>query len=381
MYSLSSYASMFADATRMTAYASALRQALRPGDVVLEVGTGPGLFAVHAARLGARKVYALDPSPAVTIAREIVHANGVADRVEVMHARLEDVDLPERVDVVISDLRGILPPHGNHFRTVMLARDRDLRPGGTLIPGRDRLHVGIACAPDVYQRFVGRWSGSCLGVELGQGRHAASSTLYKVDPAEVSLVSDDAIWATLDYRSLTSMGIAGEAALTVSAACEGHGLLLWFDTTLVEGVGYSTAPDQPKQVYGLAFLPWERPIALESGSRIAVKLRADLIGAEYTWSWATRIGRNDCAPWHERFEQSTFKAQLLTREQLARAHDGHMPRLSPEGEVERFILAAMDGTRTNADIARALIEAQLSIVLQPQAARRRVADVVDRLGR
>ena len=53
MYSLHFYGQMLADAPRMDAYLVALRQAVKPESVVLDLGCGPGVFALLACKLGA----------------------------------------------------------------------------------------------------------------------------------------------------------------------------------------------------------------------------------------------------------------------------------------------------------------------------------------
>ncbi|MBA7593525.1 Ribosomal protein L11 methyltransferase [subsurface metagenome] len=64
----------------------ALEAYLRPGMAVLDLGTGSGILAIAAAKLGASSVLALDINPAVvTIARGNVQANGVAGTVTVDH--------------------------------------------------------------------------------------------------------------------------------------------------------------------------------------------------------------------------------------------------------------------------------------------------------
>lgn len=80
------------------------------GDVnekdVLDVGTGTGIQAIHAAKQGARKVVALDINPtAVFCARENITRNNVEDRVEVIESDLFS-NLPGdyKFDIVIANL-------------------------------------------------------------------------------------------------------------------------------------------------------------------------------------------------------------------------------------------------------------------------------------
>ena len=67
----------------------ALERHLRPDCAVLDVGTGSGILAIAAAKLGARAVLALDADPvAVRVAQENAATNGVGDRVTVRHGSL-----------------------------------------------------------------------------------------------------------------------------------------------------------------------------------------------------------------------------------------------------------------------------------------------------
>ena len=105
MYSLAGYGHMIGDRVRLDAYERALRKAVRPGSVVLEIGTGPGIFAVLACQLGARRVYAIEPDPIIQVGREIAAANGCADRIEFIEDMSTRVTLPAQANVIVSDLR------------------------------------------------------------------------------------------------------------------------------------------------------------------------------------------------------------------------------------------------------------------------------------
>ena len=86
MYSIADYGAMISDKVRMGAFVRALREAVKPGAVVIDIGTGTGIFALLACRFGARRVYAIEPDDAIQVAREIAVANGCADRIEFIQA-------------------------------------------------------------------------------------------------------------------------------------------------------------------------------------------------------------------------------------------------------------------------------------------------------
>src|SRR5688572_9108388 len=162
MYSIHSYGQMLADATRMDAYTAALRRAVKPGSVVLDLGCGPGMFALLACQMGVRRVYAVEPDNVIQLAREAAVANGFEHRIEFFQNLSSEITLPEQADVIISDLRGVLPWYQHHIPSIVDARSRFLAPGGILIPRRDVLWAAIVDTPDRYQELVAPWQSNGL---------------------------------------------------------------------------------------------------------------------------------------------------------------------------------------------------------------------------
>jgi len=121
MYSLRDFGDMIADAERFDAYSKAIAKAVRPGDAVLEIGCGPGVFALQACSAGAKKVYAIDSEEIVYFARELAAANGFLERMGFIQTDSRKLQLPERVDIIVSDIRGSLPLFGH-----AIARSRTL---------------------------------------------------------------------------------------------------------------------------------------------------------------------------------------------------------------------------------------------------------------
>lgn len=106
-----------------------LERVVKPGDVVCDVGTGSGILAIAAARLGASRVLAVDEDAvAVRVARENVARNGVASVVRVVAGDLlREVDEPADVIVanIVADVIIAFAPEAA----------RHLKSGGTFIAG------------------------------------------------------------------------------------------------------------------------------------------------------------------------------------------------------------------------------------------------------
>ena len=143
MYSLTGHGHMVTDKLRTDAYAQALEQDIKTGDVVAEIGTGTGIFALLACRFGARRVYAFEPSAVIELAREIATANGFADRIEFIPKMSLESALPERADVIVSDVHGVLPFFNRGLLSLIDARNRFLAPHGRMIPRSDSLWIAV----------------------------------------------------------------------------------------------------------------------------------------------------------------------------------------------------------------------------------------------
>lgn len=290
MYGLIDYCAMVADPVRMDAYRRALERAVRPGSVVLDVGTGIGVFAVLARRLGARKVFAVEPGDVIRLAERIAEDSGVADGIEFIQDMSTRITLPERADVMISDLRAVLPLFQYHIPSIVDARKRLLAPDAIQIPLRDTLWAAVAHAPDTYRKLTRPWSDE-LGVDMRATHPVLTQMSRRVVATPDQLVTEPRRWTTLEYQTIESPHVRGTVEWTVTRPSAAHGILLWFDTVLAEGIGFSNAPGEAETIYGNEFFPFTSEVDLEAGDSIELDLAADLVMDRYVWRWSTRIVR------------------------------------------------------------------------------------------
>ena len=357
MYSIGDYGDMIADKVRMDPYAYALKAVIEPDSVVLDIGTGTGMHALLACKFGARKVYAIEPNDAIHLARELVRENGFADRIEFFQEISTHVTLPEKADVIVSDLRGVLPLYGGHIPAIIDARQRHLAPGGVLIPKRDTIWVSLVEASKVYIELVGPWDYP-YGMSMKWAQQIVLNDWIEENTDSFnqrSLLMEPQIWTVLDYASIDNPDVSSSSLIQkATRGGTAHGLLLWFDGEIAEGIRVFNNPQAAKvaNVYGCAFFPLLEPVSIDKGDTIIVTVEADHVNDQYQWRWQTCIqsGDNPLAIKAD-FEQSTDLDNTMESAMLHKRILNFKPSRSEDGEIDHFILGEMDGSNTIDEIS------------------------------
>jgi len=354
-YTVSDYGGMIADRVRMQAYGRALERAVGPDSVVLDIGTGTGIFALIACRLGARRIFAIEPDPVIAVARETARANGCADRIEFIQAVSTRVTLPERATVLVCDIRSILPLHRSIVPTIADARDRLLADGATLIPRTDTLWAAPIESADVYAKRFEGWDGTPFALDLEPGRKLAVNEWRKAEIVPEMLLGEPSALATLDYGSISDPNVSADAVWTAGRSGTLHGFAVWFDSELAPGVSLSNAPGQPRLIYGQAFFPLADPSDVTEGDAVSLRFSASLVGDEYLFAWDTRMVEAGSDRVKAELTQSTLFALPLSPALLHRLAETAAPSLTPDGEAVSFVLARIDGRRTLGDLAKEVV--------------------------
>ena len=356
MYSIFDYGGMLADEGRMQPYMSALQRAVKPDSVVLDIGTGTGIFALLACHYGARHVYAVETDASIEVARELAERNGFTRRITFIRDLSTRVTLPEKANIIISDLHGALPVYRQHLPAIIDACKRHLAPEGQLIPAREVLRADLVEAPGYYQRFTAPWDSGQFGFDMKPVLDRVINSLwkYRINKDSDTVVAGRSLtWATLDYYKLEHPDISGELVWELDRQATVHGIRVWFDTELAEGVGFSNAPDQPELIYGNVFFPFPVPVSVESGDTVSVRLHANLVGNDYTWNWnSTFFNSNNPEENKAEFRQSTFYGVPLLLDDLHKRNAAYKPVLNEEGVMHLQIMQRMKQGFSLEEIAR-----------------------------
>lgn len=93
------------DKKRVSVFNRAIKEVVKPGDTVLDVGTGSGILALLSVSAGAKKVYAIEIAEDVAeFARLNIKSNNLSDKIEVISADIKDFNFPHGIDVVTAEL-------------------------------------------------------------------------------------------------------------------------------------------------------------------------------------------------------------------------------------------------------------------------------------
>jgi protein arginine N-methyltransferase 1 len=357
VYSLAGFGRMITDNIRTDGYAQALRNEIKTGDVVAEIGTGTGIFALLACRFGARRVYAFEPSPIIELAREIAQANGLADRIEFIPKMSTESSLPEPVNVVIADIRGVLPLFGKSLISLIDARERFLAPNGRMIPRSDTLWIAGVKAPELYQQHLGPWKNRLYDFDMSAALPRTYNSTDQCFLTTDQLLLEPKRLATLDYTTLTQTDLDATMSWTADQAAQGHGLVLWFDSILTEGVTLTNRPGAPRLIYRQQFFPWPAPLDVCLGDKVTVRITARLVGDEYVWGWETQLqSQNSSQGTKPRFQQSTFLSSDFSLAELRSSASRFQPKVTEEGQIQRRILSLMEGTTSLKAISHELVK-------------------------
>jgi len=356
VYDILAYGRMTKDPIRFHAFAEALRRTVKPGAVVLDIGTGPGIMALLACRFGARKVYAIEPDPIIQVAREIAISNGFARQIEFIDGFSTQVSLPERVDVIVSDLNGTLPWYQQHLRAVADARQRFLAPGGAMIPKKETVWLGVVESPQAYSEHAQPWETG-HGFEMHAARDLAINTRQLVRLRSEDLLAAPQCGVVLDFMQVEGPDSRADATFVITRPGVGHGLLVWFDCVLTDEVFFSNTPGYNRSGYGQTFFPWTRPVSLQAGDVVRLKVRCNLVADDYVYRWTTEVlGKGEKADVKASFDQSDFRSFPISPASLRKGSEAYVPRCAGEGSIDRFILTSMDGKASVGEIAACLSE-------------------------
>ena len=271
---LSVHANMVLDKARVDTYDRAIRSTVAPGDVVMDIGTGTGLLAFMAIDAGASKVYAIERvSKALRWAEILAKQHGYGDRIVFLKRDSRTIDsseLPEKADVVISELIGHVAFEEGMVESMFHARDSFLKPSGKMIPQKVQLVGALVVEQEIYRNCIDCW-GPIGNIDYTPLRDEAVNACYLTSFSDDDLLSLPSTFLEVNLSGDYPPILVASKFLRANRRGSANGLALWFNATLAKGVVLSSSPWQPTH-WKQCFAPNVAPIDVEPGDSISVSL-------------------------------------------------------------------------------------------------------------
>lgn len=328
--SLALHRVMIHDERRMGAFEEAIRQVVKAGDVVIDLGAGTGVLGIFACQAGAGQVIAIERGPLEHVARALYRENGFSDRLCWIGRDSLEIELSVRADVLISETFGNFGIDEGLHIYLGDAVERFLKPTGQCIPSKVRLYMAAATH---VPRALARQADAVLHPAM---RHILVDTPWIEDVEIDQCLTPPVLVAEYDC----SVGGVGtdlhfRQPMLVEKPGQMASIVGWFEAELCRGVTISTAPDAPQTHWKQTVFSMGRPKAVKPGDSISVSVQGRWLDKSFDWqvhcsppsSEETPAGQEVTTSWSEAYTGARRPASIPTL------------CLSDKGEQERQLIA------------------------------------------
>jgi len=339
---------ILADKVRMSSYKKAILEVVKKGDIVCDIGTGSGILSFFSILAGAKRTYAIEKDEAIIKeAKNLAQANGLK-KIIFIKGRSDKVELPEKVNVVISEILGSFGIEENVVKFQIDARERFLTAKGKLIPSWLDLYLVAVESSELWRNYVDIWDKNFYGLDFSVLKKYAVSNRYMTDClGKMYFLAKPSLIYHIDFYKDNDIEPTFKGKFIITRKGIFHGLIGYFKAGLSENTVLSTSPQDPATHWKKIFLPMQESVSLKQDDVVYYILKVIRYKNEIFWGWRVEILRDGIKI--ADFNQTNLD---IKKEDLAIGREDFKPALTQEAEIYRRIFNLCNNKRTIREIAK-----------------------------
>jgi len=332
---IQNYRHLLNDKKRIKAFRRAINTLVNTNNSVAEIGAGLGTYSFFAIQNGASPVYAIEMGDIYYTAQKIAQKNGLESRVNFIHDKSTQVNLPQKVDyLIMEDYRPFFLYKGLE-NTIKDARNRFLAPDGRFIPNRIILYICPVQSKELWNK-VALWerkSKKLYDIDWSYTTKLSFNQLHQTGDSKMKLLGKKSKIKNINLSQDNDFTFKFQTNAKIKQAGIIHGLVGWWDCYFTPEQYFSNSPIGPKNTWGQTFFPIRKPLKVEKNQQIHIGL--------YTLE-SQHSGKINYKWWiqneKKREGHNTFQGSTTPLEKILNQNINNKPKLNQKGKIAKYIL-------------------------------------------
>lgn len=281
---LSVHQEMLEDSDRLKFFYKSLERFVRPDSIVMDIGTGTGILALMAAKLGAQRVYAVDNSKIIEVAKAIAIKNGLHHKIQFIKENSLKVQIPERVDIIVSEMIGHCGFEEHCLSIFEDAQNRFLKNKGTIIPSQLNLY-GVPISSREYSEKEAFYKNKVFGLDISLVFEKGKENIFVEKIGENDFLSEPQKLLSFEFVLPYKKTFEISKDFKIDKTSKLNGVALWFDTCL-GNMKLSSGPFGTSSHWQSAVFYFKESLLVKSGDRFAFNLSTKDFTNAASWQWS-----------------------------------------------------------------------------------------------
>ncbi len=288
---VSHHESMIGDRARTDSFGRAIKKLVKKGAVVADLGSGTGILSIFASRAGARKVYGIERTGIINVAKRIAKDTHISN-IDFIGADSQSVRLSEKCDVLVSECIGYFGLQENMITDVIKFK-RWLKDTGVIIPENISLFIVPISESAPYSQ-IDFWEkvSRFYKIKFSSMKKISVNSTYRHKFKKSSQISMPQKLYEIDLMTAKGINLEKKVKFRISRSSSLYGFCGYFISKLCPDVVIDTSPGN-KTHWKQEYFPCAEPIKVNRDETVEFSIKAVAHKGFVDWLWKIQAGNHE----------------------------------------------------------------------------------------